>query len=77
MLGLYVGYQSVCGNFNDFSYIDWKIGLFKIFDEVVGIILGLVYVGIDLKDGVIIILVLDGVKNVGKNGFVFFISKIF
>ena len=77
ILGLHVGHQNVRGNPNQFSYTDWKIGVSKTFDDLAGITLGLAYVGTDLKDGVTTTPASDGLKNVGKNGFVFSLSKTF
>lgn len=77
MLGVHLGHQSVRGNPQQFSYNDWKIGLSKTFDDLAGITLGLAYVGTDLKDNVTTTPASDGLKNVGKNGVVFSLSKTF
>lgn len=76
-LGLHVGHQNVRGNPNQFSYTDWKIGLSKSFDELGGIVLGVAYVGTDLKDNVTTTPASDGLKNVGKNGIVVSLGKTF
>ena len=73
-LGLHLGHQDVRGNPATASYTDWKVGVSKTFEELAGITLGAAYVGTDLKDGVSS--TPDG-KNVGKNGFVFSLSKTF
>jgi uncharacterized protein (TIGR02001 family) len=77
VVGLHLGHQSVHGSTAQFSYNDWKIGVSKTFEDLAGITLGVAYVGTDLKDGVSTTPASNGLKNVGRNGVVFSLSKTF
>lgn len=76
-LGLHVGHQDIKGPSSGLSYVDWKVGLTKTFDELAGVTLGVAYVATDLANGKSTTPVSDGSKNVGKSGVVVSLSKTF
>lgn len=76
-LGLHVGHQNIKGPAEGLSYVDWKVGLSKTFDQLAGVTLGVAFVGTDLANGLSTTPVSDGSKNVGKNGVVVSLSKTF